>query len=154
MNCGLTRLQLAPPPVSVTVPETPGTTVGPVNVVMTVTVCDVVALLAKGGRSTKQMPSKALVRNEPQELAPRRLFSDVAEPLGTLLRIGVLSLGVGGSVGMASIRVSLLLTIYVIAIFGFPARKKVLGVGHELDSMLAEGQGGFTDMMKSAMARR
>jgi hypothetical protein len=29
----------------------------------------------------------------------------------------------------------------------------VLDVGHELDAMLAEGQGGFTDMMKGAMAR-
>jgi len=34
-----------------------------------------------------------------------------------------------------------------------PKRKKIVGVGRDLDDMLAEGQGGFTDMMKSAMAR-
>jgi hypothetical protein len=82
------------------------------------------------------------------------MFSDVQEPLGTLLRIGVLGFGFGGWVGMAGIRLSLMLTVYIIAMLGFPKRKSVLGVGHELDSMLAEGQGGFTDMMKGAMARR
>jgi hypothetical protein len=30
----------------------------------------------------------------------------------------------------------------------------VVGVGRELDAMLAEGQGGLTDMMRGAMARR
>ena len=82
------------------------------------------------------------------------MFSDVQEPLGTLLRIGVLGFGVGGWVGMAAIRVSLTLTVWIIAAFAFPARKRVLGVGRELDAMLAEGQGGFTDMMKGAMARK
>ena len=87
-------------------------------------------------------------------MAPRRMFGDVQEPLGTLLRIGVLGFGFGGWVGMASIRVSLMLTMYMIAIVALPRRKRVLEVGHELDAMLAEGQGGFTDMMKGAMARR
>src|SRR5205807_27976 len=36
----------------------------------------------------------------------------------------------------------------------FPARREVVGVGRELDARLAGGQGGFTDMMKAAMARR
>jgi hypothetical protein len=44
--------------------------------------------------------------------------------------------------------------VYTFAALAFPARKRVVGVGNELDAMLAEGQGGFTDMMKSAMARR
>ncbi len=118
---------------------------------------EVVALLAKARptkRERKDSAERALVRQEPRELAPRRMFSDVAEPLGTLLRIGVLGFGLGGWVGMASIRLSLTLTVWIIAIVGFPARKKIVGVGRELDSMLAEGQGGFTDMMKGAMARR
>jgi serine/threonine protein kinase len=114
---------------------------------------EVVALLAKV-RPAKQKPATALVRQESQQLAPRRMFGDVQEPLGTLLRIGVLGFGVGGWVGMAGIRLSLMLTVYLIAVFGFPKRKRVLEVGHELDAMLAEGQGGFTDMMKGAMARR
>jgi serine/threonine protein kinase len=122
---------------------------------------EVVALLAKArpAKSAKRAKadrgeSRALVKPESTELAPRRMFSDVQEPLGTLLRIGVLGFGLGGWVGMASIRVSLMITIYIMATLGFPKRKRVLSVGHELDAMLAEGQGGFTDMMKGAMARR
>lgn len=118
---------------------------------------EVVALLAKAPRPPKAPTSRAeraLVRQQSRELAPRKLFSDVPEPAGTLLRFGVLTFGVGGWVGMASIRVSVLLITYLIAIFGFPARRRVLGVGRELDSMLSEGQSGFTDMMKAAMARR
>jgi len=114
---------------------------------------EVVALLAKA-RSPRKSDSKALVKQDTKDIAPRRMFSDVQEPLGTLLRIGVLGFGFGGWVGMASIRVSLMITIYILAVFGFPKRRRVLEVGHELDAMLAEGQGGFTDMMKGAMARR
>jgi serine/threonine protein kinase len=114
---------------------------------------EVVALLAKV-RPKKPTTSKALVAPATKELAPRKMFGDVQEPLGTLLRIGVLGFGFGGWVGMAGIRVSLMIAIYVVATFGFPKRKRVLEVGHELDAMLAEGQGGFTDMMKGAMARR
>jgi serine/threonine protein kinase len=116
---------------------------------------EVVALLAKV-RPPKKSASerKALARQGEKQVAARRMFSDVQEPLGTLLRIGVLGFGFGGWVGMAGIRLSLMLTVYVIAMFGFPKRGRVLEVGHELDAMLAEGQGGFTDMMKGAMARR
>lgn len=116
---------------------------------------EVVALLAKA-RPAKQARSdgKALARTGEKQVAARRMFSDVQEPLGTLLRIGVLGFGFGGWVGMAGIRLSLMITVYLIAMFGFPKRRRVLEVGHELDSMLAEGQGGFTDMMKGAMARR
>jgi serine/threonine protein kinase len=115
---------------------------------------EVVALLAKARPPKKPTASKALVRQNTQAVVPRRMFGDVQEPLGTLLRIGVLGFGFGGWVGMAGIRVSLMITIYLIATFGFPKRRRVIEVGHELDAMLAEGQGGFTDMMKGAMARR
>ncbi|TMQ06282.1 MAG: serine/threonine protein kinase [Deltaproteobacteria bacterium] len=117
---------------------------------------DVVALLAKSRpRADPEPESRGLVARERQlGLAPRRLFSDVPEPLGTLLRLGVLSFGAGGWIGMASIRLSLVILVYTCAVFAFPARKKVVGVGRELDTMLAEGQGGFTDLMKTAMARR
>jgi hypothetical protein len=116
---------------------------------------DVVGLLAKSKpRKSRNSDGKALVRKEDGSLAPRRMFSDIQEPLGTLLRLGVLGFGVGGWAGMAVIRLSLTITIYTLAILAFPRRKKVVGVGRELDAMLAEGQGGFTDMMKSAMARQ
>ena len=125
---------------------------------------DVVTLLAKSkprrrkneddaGSSWRSRRSKALVRTSSGALAPRRMFSDIQEPLGTLLRLGVLGFGLGGWVGMAVIRVSLTITLWTIAILAFPTRKKVIGVSRELDDMLAEGQGGFTDMMKGAMAR-
>ena len=90
-------------------------------------------------------------------LANRVMFSDIPEPMGTLLRFGVLSFGFGGWVAMAGVRLSLTITIGVLAFLVFPAkavRKRVVGVGHELDTMLTEGQGGFTDLMRGAMARR
>ncbi|HTL38647.1 MAG TPA: serine/threonine-protein kinase [Kofleriaceae bacterium] len=125
---------------------------------------DVVALLAKSkprkrrddddaGSSWRRRKSKALVRQESRDLAPRKMFSDIQEPLGTLLRLGVLGFGLGGWAGMAVIRVSLTLVVWTAAILVLPKRKKIVGVGRELDDMLAEGQGGFTDMMKGAMAR-
>jgi serine/threonine protein kinase len=110
---------------------------------------EVVALLAKARPRTTE-----LTRAPTSSLAPRRLFSDVQEPVGTLLRIGVLGFGAGGWIGMAAIRLSLTIMIGIIAMLSFPARRRVVGVGREIDSMLSEGQGGFTDMMKSAMARR
>jgi hypothetical protein len=100
-------------------------------------------------------PSRALARTSSYSGPPaRRLFSDVSEPLGTLLRLGVLGFGLGGWMGMAAIRVSVTISLFIAAVLAFPARKKVLHVSRELDAMLAEGQGGFTDMMKGAMARR
>jgi serine/threonine protein kinase len=121
---------------------------------------DVVALLARSrpraepASASRKGESRALAAREPGALAERHLFSDVQEPIGTLLRLGVLSFGAGGWIGMAGIRLSLAIMVYTFAALAFPARKRVVGVGNELDAMLAEGQGGFTDMMKSAMARR
>ena len=80
--------------------------------------------------------------------------SDVQEPLGTLLRLGVLSFGADGWLGMAGTRLSLTILVYTFAVLAFPARRTLVGVGHELDAMLAEGQGGFSDIMKSPIARK
>ena len=66
----------------------------------------------------------------------------------------MLGFGAGGWIGMAGLRLSVTLTVMLIAVLAFPARKRVVHVGRELDSMLAEGQSGFTDMMRGAMARR
>ncbi len=114
---------------------------------------DVVTLLART-RRPRGTGERALVRAPSASLAPRRLFGDVQEPLGTLLRISVLAFGAGGWIGMASIRLSLALTLGIFSILIFPVRRQMVGVGRELDSMLSEGQGGFVDMMKGAMARR
>ena len=114
---------------------------------------DVVALLAKSPEPPPMAAS--LARTPTGKLAHRRkMFADINEPFGTVLRIAVLGFGAGGWVGMAGVRVSLAVTIAIFALLAFPARKKVVYVGRELDSMLAEGQGGFTDIMRGAMARR
>jgi hypothetical protein len=115
---------------------------------------DVVALLAKAKAPKLDRAATALARSPNRELARRQLFGDLQEPLGTLLRVAVLGVGAGGWVGMAGIRLSLALVIGLASVLAFPARKRVSYVGRELDSMLAEGQSGFTDMMKGAMARR
>jgi len=117
---------------------------------------DVMALLAKGPDFERRRPEAVVALEKQGEVRPaaRRLFSDVGEPFGTFLRLGVLGFGVGGWVGMTAIRFSLGITISVLAALAFPAFRKVVGVGRELDSMLAEGQTGFTDMIRGAMARR
>jgi serine/threonine protein kinase len=113
---------------------------------------EVVALLAKPAR-VRGTGSSALVRTAPGPLAPRRMFGDVQEPLGTLLRLGVLGFGAGGWIGMAGLRLSLAIVVGVFAALVFPQRKRIASIGREVDSMLSEGQSGFTDMMKGAMAR-
>lgn len=118
---------------------------------------DVVELLAKAP-PPPELPkpprsSHALEHVRPRAPA-RRIFGDVGEPIGTLLRLSVLGFGAAGWVGVGSMRLSLTLMFYMTAMIVFPAREKLIGVSHELDAMLAEGQGGFTDMMRSAMARR
>ncbi|MCW5804758.1 MAG: serine/threonine protein kinase [Deltaproteobacteria bacterium] len=117
---------------------------------------DVVALLAKSRPDPEPREVLALERVRPARsgLPARRMFADVGEPLGTLLRFGVLGFGAGGWLGMVGLRLSVVITMYTLAALAFPVRRKVLGVGKELDAMLSEGQGGFTDLMRSAMARQ
>jgi serine/threonine protein kinase len=117
---------------------------------------DVVALLAKSRPDPEPQEAVALERVRPPKsgLPARRMFADMGEPLGTLMRFTVLGFGAGGWAGMFGLRIGLAVAMYTFAVLAFPARRKVIGVGKELDSMLAEGQGGFTDLMRSAMARR
>jgi hypothetical protein len=115
---------------------------------------DVATLLTRALPPAPKAPP-TLTRQRPATMSRRsKMFGDVGEPLGTLLRFTVLSFGAGGWLGMASLRVSITILSTVIAIIAFPARRKVVGVSRELDSMLAEGQGGFTDMMRGAMERK
>lgn len=118
---------------------------------------DVIALLSKAPPPpafVKKAAESVALEKPRSNLPARQLFSDVGEPLGTLLRFGVLGFGAGGWIGMASIRFALGLTISIIAVLAFPAFKKVVGVGRELDAMLVEGQSGFSDMVRGAMARK
>lgn len=123
---------------------------------------DVMALLAKGPpppEPRERERAREVVALERSRSGPpaRRIFSDIGEPLATLLRLGVLSFGFGGWMGMAGMRLSLAITLATAWVLALPApktRKKIRSVGQDLDAMLAEGQGGFTDMMRNAMARR
>ncbi len=125
---------------------------------------DVVALLAKSPPPAELPRERERERDEHRALQrirsgppARRIFADVGEPLGTLLRLGVLGFGAGGWIGMAGLRLSLAITIWTAALLVFPARKtskKMTSVARDLDEMLAEGQGGFTDIMRGAIARR
>jgi serine/threonine protein kinase len=118
---------------------------------------DVVALLAKPPGPAPD-PVRALTKQpRPGALARRRLFPDVVEPLGTLMRLSVLGFGLTGWVAMASVRLGVMISYGLIALLMLPMRTprtKTLNVGRELDSMLSEGQGGFTDLMRAAIARR
>ena len=117
---------------------------------------DVISMLAKGPPPRKRpAPEDSVALEKPRSGLPsRQLFAEIGEPLGTLLRFGVLGFGAGGWIGMASIRFALGITISLIAVLAFPMFKKVVGVGRELDAMLVEGQTGFTDMIRGAMARK
>jgi serine/threonine protein kinase len=121
---------------------------------------DVVALLAKvkpPRPDRADRDERALAKRESAELAPRLMFADIQEPIATLLRFAVLGFGVGGWVAMASIRLSLAIVIGVATALTFPSKKvrgTLGGVRTELDEMLVEGQGGFTDLMRAAKARR
>jgi serine/threonine protein kinase len=119
---------------------------------------DVLALLAKTPPPPgmdREIAGRTVALEKPRSGPPaRQLFTDIGEPLGTLLRFGVLGFGAGGWIGMTSIRFALGLTISILAVIAFPAFRKVVGVGRELDAMLVEGQSGFTDMMRGAMARK
>src|SRR5688572_24723685 len=63
---------------------------------------DVVALLAKSKPPPQiETPRTSLARAGSSSVAPRRMFADVQEPLGTLLRLCVLGFGASGWIGMA-----------------------------------------------------
>lgn len=125
---------------------------------------DVVALLAKARPPAPDddhddhddhdaQPRTRLARRPAAPIARRRMFADIGEPFGTLLRLGVLGFGASGWLGMAGVRLSLAIVVTIAAALAFPARARVRGVGRELDAMLGEGQRGFTDIMAGAMAR-
>ncbi len=118
---------------------------------------EVVALLAKApaGAHRATSESRALAAASPRRggAAPDVLRRPGAARHAAAHRRARVRRSAAGSAWRA-IRLSLDDPIGIVAILAFPARKRLVGVGRELDSMLSEGQGGFTDMMKGAMARR
>jgi serine/threonine protein kinase len=121
---------------------------------------DVIKLLggAKQKASAKAEAKALAVREERvparHRSSARKLFPDVPEPLGTLFRLTVLAFGASGWLAMLGIRFWLWWMTFLGVIFLFPIRKKIRGVGKELDLMLEEGQSGFADISRRAMGRR
>lgn len=115
---------------------------------------EVMALLAKGKRAALPEPEGVRALATRGEVRPaRQLFPGLAEPWATLLRLTVLGFGAGGWATMAGLRLSSLVTFTIVAALVFPLRRTVRGAGRELDSMLVEGQAGFSDLMRLAMKR-
>ena len=92
---------------------------------------DVVALLAKSRPARAELRRAARPRPDRRRWPSRRAGCSPtsSEPLGTLLRLGVLGFGAGGWLGMVGVRLGLTITITVLAIIAFPARKKIRRVG-------------------------
>jgi serine/threonine protein kinase len=120
---------------------------------------DVIALLAERGRAAPANPTgtgAALALRGvtlPARVAPGRLFPTVPEPAGTALRLGVLGFGATGWLTMMWIRVALMFTVGLLSLLAFPVRRKLSGLGDELDLMLKEGQDGFADISRRAIGR-
>jgi serine/threonine protein kinase len=122
---------------------------------------DVVALLSKSRgaarRATSERASEAPERGlakRGETLPARALFHGVDEPFASLLRLAVLGFGFGGWVGMVGLRLSARVLFAVAATLALPIRRPVREAGSELDSMLADGQAGFGDMMRGAKRRK
>jgi serine/threonine protein kinase len=121
---------------------------------------DVVKLLAESKRPAPSplgkdaAPATKALAARGETRPARQLFYGMDEPWASLLRLSVLTFGFGGWIGMAGMRISALISFAVAATIAFPARRTVREAGRELDSMLGEGQAGFSDLMKAAVRRR
>jgi serine/threonine protein kinase len=122
---------------------------------------DVVALLGKSRPAAERAAAKVALESPERGLArrgetlpARALFHGVEEPFASLLRLAVLGFGFGGWAGMVGLRFSALVLFTVASTLALPARRTVREAGRELDSMLADGQAGFSDMMRSATRRK
>jgi serine/threonine protein kinase len=114
---------------------------------------DVLALLARG--RPVEAKARALATRAPARPRPaRRMFREVPEPLGSLLRLSVLAIAVGGWVGMEVARLTILLLAYLLAPLGATRWRAVLDSGRDVAAMLGEGRDGFGDLARRSRARR
>ena len=118
---------------------------------------DVIALLAKSKPRDRDR-DRALATVERGEAdrprRRRRMFRDVPEPLGTLMRLTVLSVAVGGWVGMEIARLAVMLVAYVLAPLTVTRRRAVLDTGKEVAAMLGEGRDGFGELARRSIGSR
>jgi serine/threonine protein kinase len=109
---------------------------------------DVIAILSRSRPRAVAVVSPGAPPRRPA----RRMFRDVPEPLGTLLRLTILAFAAGGWVGMEAVRLTLLACAYVMSPLAFTRRKAVLGGAREVAAMLGEGRDGFGDLVRAAVA--
>ena len=116
---------------------------------------EVVKLLGAAPRPVKE--SKALARAGSRALAdkrpPPRLFADVQEPLGAMLRLGVLGFAASGWFAMLWLRFAVWIVAAVATVLALPARKTIRGVHRDVQHLLTDGQQGFGDLARRAVAR-
>jgi serine/threonine protein kinase len=84
---------------------------------------------------------------------PPRLFADVQEPLGALLRLGVLGFAAAGWFAMLWIRISIWIVAMIASVIAFPSRRTLGAVHKDVQHLLTDGQQGFADLARRAVAR-
>jgi serine/threonine protein kinase len=119
---------------------------------------DVVDLLGKAPPPrTVRKPDKAIARAGRREVAsarpPPKLFAEIQEPLGALLRLSVLIFAGGGWFAMMWIRFAVFVVGMIGSVIAFPARHQIRGVRRDVDHLLNDGQQGFGDLARRAIAR-
>jgi len=120
---------------------------------------DVLKILADGP-TPDDRPIEALVRRakaRPPARRPRsapKLFNELPEPFGALMRIAVAAFGAGGWFAMVYLR----FTVWLIALFAsvvvVPKRQEIRELRKDIDYLLADGQHGFSDLARRAVGRR
>jgi len=110
---------------------------------------DVIALLARS-----RPPEARVIATTPRQRGARKMFRDVPEPIGTLLRLTVLAFAAAGWVGMEVVRLSVLLCTYLLSPLLLRRRRRALETGREIAAMLGEGRDGFGDLARRSLASR
>ncbi len=115
---------------------------------------EVIALLADPPKAQVERAMAPLKPATPaRHRNPARMFAALPEPLGALVRLGVLGFSIGGWVTMLSLRFALLLLTWWVMFLpdkrGYSAR----GTVREFDALLGDGQHGFADLSRAALRR-
>lgn len=118
---------------------------------------DVIALLAK--TPDPELPParplpKALAVQAPRAIA-RPVFSDLPEPLRAALRLSLLAVAAGGWLAMAiTVLVVRVLGASIAVVAGRTRRPMVREATTDVAGVLSDGQDGFRDLARRAVARR
>jgi serine/threonine protein kinase len=116
---------------------------------------DVLALLAKAP-DPEPLPArpKALLAPQPRALA-RPIFTEIPEPLRAALRLALLAVAVSGWFAMAVTMIIVQTFGAMVGVFaGRTRRPMVRGAASDVAGVLGDGQDGFSDLARRAVARR